>query len=102
MSGKRRRGLRIVVPPGAVCMPTRVTCRLVRTDRPRGRRLPPLGDGDGLAIRGLLEMGPVGEQFSRWAEPTVFDYIIIVIINNIFMKGNDNEFKMIVCQENCD
>lgn len=68
MAGRRRRGLRIVVPSGAVCMPTRVTCRLVRTDRPKGRRVPPLADGDGLAIGGVLEMGPIGEKFDKLVE----------------------------------
>lgn len=77
MSGRRRRGLRIVVPPDAVCMPTRITCRLVRSasetapsggggaQRRRRRLMPPMADGDGLAVGGLLEMGPVGEKFDK-------------------------------------
>ena len=64
VSARRRPGLRIVVPPEAACMPTRVTCRIARRHRDGGRRQPQLSVGDGLATH-VLEMGPVGEQFSK-------------------------------------
>jgi len=63
-SASRRSGLRIRVPPEAACMPTRVTCRVARRQRDGSRRQPLLSIGDGLATH-VLEMGPVGEQFSR-------------------------------------
>jgi len=64
VSARRRPGLRMRVPPEAACMPTRVTCRVARRQRDGGRRQPQLGVGDGLAMH-VLEMGPVGERFSR-------------------------------------
>jgi len=65
VSARRRPGLRIHVPPEAACMPTRVTCRVARRHRDGGRRQPVLNVGDGLATH-VLEMGPVGEQFSKY------------------------------------
>jgi len=64
VSARRRHGLRIRVPPEAACMPTRMTCRIARRQRDGSRRQPQLSSGDGLATH-VLEMGPVGEQFSK-------------------------------------
>ena len=64
VNARRRPGLRIRVPPEAACMPTRVTCRFARRHRDGGRRQPQLSVGDGLATH-VLELGPVGEQFSK-------------------------------------
>ena len=69
VSARRRRGLRISVPAEAACMPTRITCRVARRQRDGGRRQPQLSVGDGLATH-VLEMGPVGEQFTRCQAPS--------------------------------
>ena len=61
MRGLRHSGVRIIVPPGRTCEPTRVTCKLVRTakvDNP-----PPLVEAEALASR-ILKMGPVGAKFT--------------------------------------
>ncbi|KAK3742700.1 hypothetical protein RRG08_025644 [Elysia crispata] len=60
MRGCRNPSVRIIVPPRKCCMPTRVTCRLVKKEKIF--RPPPLVEGEGLAAR-VLEMGPVGTKF---------------------------------------
>jgi len=72
VSARRRPGLRISVPPEAACMPTRVTCRVARRHRDGARRQPRLADGDGLATH-VLELGPVGEQFSRCPRDSLYN-----------------------------
>lgn len=61
MQGSRCAGVRMIVPPDTVCMPTRITCRYVRKEKLV--QSPPLSDGEGLAAR-VLEMGPDGIVFS--------------------------------------
>lgn len=61
MRGCRHSGVRIIIPPGKACMPTRVTCRLVK--REKVMHPPALMEGEALASR-ILEMGPVGAKFS--------------------------------------
>jgi len=61
MRGLRHSGVRIIVPPGRTCEPTRVTCKLVRTEKVDSP--PPLTDGEALASR-ILKMGPVGAKFT--------------------------------------
>jgi len=75
VSARRRPGLRISVPPEAACMPTRVTCRVARRHRDGARRQPRLADGDGLATH-VLELGPVGEQFSRCPRDSLYTVIL--------------------------
>lgn len=53
-------GVRIIVPPGRVAMPTRVTCKLVKKEKLH--HPPPLMEGEALASR-LLQMGPTGARF---------------------------------------
>ncbi|GFR85169.1 ankyrin-3 [Elysia marginata] len=60
MRGCRNPSVRIIVPPRKCCMPTRVTCRLVKKEKIFSP--PPLVEGEGLAAR-VLEMGPVGTKF---------------------------------------
>jgi len=60
MRGCRHSGVRIIVPPGKACMPTRVTCKLVRKEKLTCP--PPLMENEGLASR-ILEMGPVAAKF---------------------------------------
>ena len=55
MRGSRHPGLRIIVPPSAACEPTRVTCRMLRSERVS--HPPSLNDGEGLACR-IIELGP--------------------------------------------
>lgn len=61
MQGSRCAGIRVIVPPDTVCMPTRITCRNVRKEKLL--QCPALSDGEGLATR-VLEMGPDGVVFS--------------------------------------
>jgi ankyrin len=61
MRGCRHSGLRVIVPPGRACAPTRITCKLVK--REKLSNPPPLMDGESLATR-VLKMGPVGAAFS--------------------------------------
>jgi len=59
--GSRHAGVRIIIPPGKVCMPTRITCKLVRGDKLASP--PQLKEGEAIVSRGL-ELGPVGFQFN--------------------------------------
>ena len=61
MHSSRYPGMRIVVPPRAASMPTRVTCRLLR--RERLAHLPALNAAEGFATR-ILEMGPTNLKFN--------------------------------------
>jgi hypothetical protein len=61
MRSSRYSGFRILVPPSAASAPTRITCRMQRSDRIQ--HPPQLNDGDGLACR-VLEMGPTGCKFN--------------------------------------
>ena len=61
MRGCRHSGIRVIVPPGRACAPTRITCKLIRLMKLS--HPPPLHDGESLATR-ILKMGPVGATFS--------------------------------------
>ena len=63
MRGLRHSGVRIIVPPGRTGQPTRVTCKLVRSDKVQ--HPPPLCEGEALASR-ILKMGPVGATFTGY------------------------------------
>lgn len=60
MRGCRHSGIRIIIPPGRACMPTRVTCKLVKKEKLP--QVPPLMEGEALASR-VLVMGPSGAKF---------------------------------------
>ena len=60
MRGCRHSGVRIIIPPGKACMPTRVTCKLVKKEKLT--HPPPLMEGEALASR-ILEIGPTSAQF---------------------------------------
>lgn len=60
MHGCRHSGVRIIIPPGKACMPTRVTCKLLRMEKILNP--PPLMEGEAMASR-ILEIGPVGAKF---------------------------------------
>ncbi|KAH9512854.1 hypothetical protein Btru_036762, partial [Bulinus truncatus] len=60
MRGCRHPGVRIIIPPRKCCMPTRITCRLVKKEKLT--KPPPMLEGEGLAAR-ILEMGPAGTKF---------------------------------------
>ena len=92
VSARRRPGLRIRVPPEAACMPTRVTCRVARRQRDGGRRQPLLGVGDGLATH-VLEMGPVGEQFSRCVPQYYCPVVIAADITTALLLLNQSLAK---------
>jgi len=61
MRGLRHSGVRIIVPPGRACEPTRITCKLVRAEKVDNP--PPLNEGEALASR-ILKMGPEGAKFT--------------------------------------
>lgn len=61
MRGCRHSGIRIIIPPLKVNQPTRITCKLVRTDKLS--HPPPLMEGEALASRVLL-MGPACSKFN--------------------------------------
>ena len=60
MQGSRHSGVRLIVPPNKACMPTRITCKLVKMTKLANP--PPLMEGEALASR-ILEMGPAGTKF---------------------------------------
>ena len=60
MRGKRHSGVDIVIPPSKVCMPTRITCKLIKKEKVAN--LPALKEDEALASR-ILEVGPVGAKF---------------------------------------
>ncbi|XP_055875838.1 uncharacterized protein LOC106059375 isoform X48 [Biomphalaria glabrata] len=60
MRGCRHPGVRVIIPPRKCCMPTRITCRLVKKEKLT--KPPPMLEGEGLAAR-VLEMGPAGTKF---------------------------------------
>ncbi len=63
MTGCRGSGLRVLIPPGAVEQPMRVTCRFVRQRSPPFLPpRPPLRERDALAS-GIVEAGPAGAKF---------------------------------------
>jgi len=61
VQGSRHAGVRVIIPAGKVCMPTRITCKLVRADKLASP--PHLKEGEAIVSRGL-ELGPVGFQFN--------------------------------------
>lgn len=61
VQGCRHSGVRVVIPPGKVCMPLRITCKLVRGDKLPSP--PQLKEGEAIVSRGL-ELGPVAIQFN--------------------------------------
>jgi len=60
MCGCRHSGVRFLIPPDRACMPTRITCKLVKKDRIANP--PPLMDNEALACR-IVQTAPVGTQF---------------------------------------
>ena len=55
MTGSRRPGVKIVIPPQSAEQPVRITCRQLRPDQVL--HLPPLSEGEGLACR-ILQLTP--------------------------------------------
>jgi len=60
MCGCRHTGVRFLIPPERACMPTRVTCKLIKKDRLS--HPPPLMENEALACR-IVQTGPVGTVF---------------------------------------
>ena len=65
MRGCRHSGVRIIIPPGKACMPTRVTCKLVKKEKLT--HPPPLMEGEALASR-ILEIGPTSAKFLGYTD----------------------------------
>ena len=55
MTGSRKSGIRMVIPPQSAEQPVRITCRQLRPDQVL--TLPPLSEGEGLACR-ILQLTP--------------------------------------------
>ncbi|XP_067857336.1 ankyrin-1-like isoform X15 [Heptranchias perlo] len=60
MRGSRHNGLRVIIPPRTCNAPTRITCRLVKSQKLVSP--PPLVEGEGLGSR-VIALGPAGTQF---------------------------------------
>ncbi|XP_048450429.1 ankyrin-1-like, partial [Rhincodon typus] len=60
MRASRHIGLRVIIPPQTCNAPTRITCRLVKSQKLVSP--PPLVEGDGLGSR-VIALGPAGIQF---------------------------------------
>ena len=67
MCGCRHSGVRFLIPPDRACMPTRVTCKLIKKDRLVNP--PPLMENEALACR-IVQTGPVGTQFLGYDLPS--------------------------------
>ena len=78
VQGSRHAGVRVIIPPGRVCMPTRITCKLVRGDKLA--HPPPLKEGEAIVSRGL-ELGPISFQFNGFV-PLPCQSFTNVINNN--------------------
>jgi len=72
MRGCRHSGVRIIIPPGKACMPTRVTCKLVKKEKLT--HPPPLMEGEALASR-ILEIGPTSAKFLGFVYIFIFAFI---------------------------
>jgi ankyrin len=59
--GSRHSGVHIIIPAGKVCMPTRMTCKLIKSDKLTSP--PTLKEGEAIVSR-VLELGPAGTQFN--------------------------------------
>ena len=70
MRGCRHSGVRIIIPPGKACMPTRVTCKLVKKEKLT--HPPPLMEGEALASR-ILEIGPTSAKFLGYISQYLFN-----------------------------
>ncbi|XP_060712657.1 ankyrin-1-like isoform X2 [Hemiscyllium ocellatum] len=60
MRASRHNGLRVVIPPRTCTAPTRITCRLVKSQKLVSP--PPLVEGEGLGCR-VIALGPAGTHF---------------------------------------
>ncbi|XP_072915998.1 ankyrin-1-like isoform X15 [Hemitrygon akajei] len=60
MRGSRHNGMRVIIPPQTCNAPTRITCRLVRSQKLVSP--PPLVEGEGLGSR-VMALGPAGTRF---------------------------------------
>ena len=63
MTGRRHSGVRLIIPPGRVCEPTRVTCKLILKDKLVSP--PPLAEGEALATR-ILDLGQPDVKFTGY------------------------------------
>ncbi|XP_051896976.1 ankyrin-1-like isoform X4 [Pristis pectinata] len=60
MRGSRHNGMRVIIPPQTCNAPTRITCRLVKSQKLVSP--PPLVEGEGLGSR-VIALGPAGTRF---------------------------------------
>uniref|UniRef100_UPI00398F33B5 ankyrin-1-like isoform X3 n=1 Tax=Pristiophorus japonicus TaxID=55135 RepID=UPI00398F33B5 len=60
MRGSRHNGMRVIIPPRTCSAPTRITCRLVKSQKLVSP--PPLVEGEGMGSK-VIALGPAGTQF---------------------------------------
>ncbi|XP_032869910.1 ankyrin-1 isoform X2 [Amblyraja radiata] len=60
MRGSRHNGMRVIIPPQTCNAPTRITCRVVKSQKLVSP--PPLVEGEGLGSR-VVALGPAGTRF---------------------------------------
>ena len=90
MHSTRYPGMRVVIPPRAASMPTRVTCRLLR--RERLAHLPALSASEGFAAR-ILEVGPTNLHLNVPVLIEVPHYASLRGEREIFVYRSDNGEK---------
>ena len=61
MTSRRHSGVRITIPPGRTCQPTRIVCKLVRNEKLTNP--PQLAEGEALASK-ILDMGQAKIKFN--------------------------------------
>jgi len=94
MRGCRHSGVRIIIPPGKACMPTRVTCKLVKKEKLT--HPPPLMEGEALASR-ILEIGPTSAKFLGYVTFRVTSIYFNRRINVFFLQLYPSTILIIYC-----
>lgn len=90
MKGNRGSGMRLIIPPGAVDHPTRVTCRYLRGTGERLPFPPPLMERESLASR-VIEMGPLTANFKV--------PVLLEVPHFAGVRGGERELIVLRCDD---
>jgi len=90
MKGNRGSGMRLIIPPGAVDHPTRVTCRYLRGSGDRLPFPPPLMERESLASR-VIEMGPLTSNFKV--------PVLLEVPHFASVRGGERELIVLRCDD---
>jgi len=90
MKGNRGSGMRLIIPPGAVDHPTRVTCRYLRGTGDRLPFPPPLMERESLASR-VIEMGPLTSTFKV--------PVLLEVPHFASVRGGERELIVLRCDD---